>query len=281
MGTNGRSNHRPGSGDDIENAGRHTGLRRKLSHSKGAHAGFARRFDDDAVSGGKRRCSLPRHHLEREVPGHDAGNHTNRLPYDQPHRIVVGRRNLIAVPTDEHNRIRVDKLRSACAQVAADGGKVLAIIGVAGTTETGHIDPLNELADVAAEISAHFHVDAAWGGATLMSSNYRHLLAGIERADSVTIDAHKQMYVPMGAGMVLFRDPSMVRAIEHHAEYVIRHGSKDLGAHTMEGSRSGMAMMVYSALQVMGRQGFELLIDQSIEKAKLFAALIAEQDDFE
>lgn len=193
----------------------------------------------------------------------------------------IGRRNLIAVPTDEHNRIRVDKLRSACAQVAADGGKVLAIIGVAGTTETGHIDPLNELADVAAEISAHFHVDAAWGGATLMSNNYRHLLAGIERADSVTIDAHKQMYVPMGAGMVLFRDPSMVRAIEHHAEYVIRHGSKDLGAHTMEGSRSGMAMMVYSALQVMGRQGFELLIDQSIEKTKLFAALIAEQDDFE
>lgn len=193
----------------------------------------------------------------------------------------IGRCNLVAVPTDADNRIRVDKLRSACAQVAADGGKVLAIIGVAGTTETGHIDPLNELADLAAEISAHFHVDAAWGGATLMSNNYRHLLAGIERADSVTIDAHKQMYVPMGAGMVLFRDPSMVRAIEHHAEYVIRHGSKDLGAHTMEGSRSGMAMMVYSALQVMGRQGFELLIDQSIEKAKLFAALIAEQDDFE
>jgi glutamate decarboxylase len=193
----------------------------------------------------------------------------------------IGRRNLVAVPTDEHNRIRVDKLRTACAQVAAGGGKVLAIIGVAGTTETGHIDPLNELADVAAEIGAHFHVDAAWGGATLMSNNHRHLLAGIERADSVTIDAHKQMYVPMGAGMVLFRDPSMVRAIEHHAEYVIRHGSKDLGAHTMEGSRPGMAMMVYSALQVMGRQGFELLIDQSIEKAKLFAALIAEQDDFE
>ncbi len=193
----------------------------------------------------------------------------------------IGRRNLIAVATDENNRIRVDKLREACAQVAADGGKVLAIIGVAGTTETGHIDPLNELADVASDVGAHFHVDAAWGGATLMSNNHRHLLAGIERADSVTIDAHKQMYVPMGAGMVLFRDPSMVRAIEHHAEYVIRHGSKDLGAHTMEGSRPGMAMMVYSALQVMGRQGFELLIDQSIEKAKLFATLIAEQDDFE
>lgn len=193
----------------------------------------------------------------------------------------IGRQNLVGVPTDDCNRIRIDKLREACEKVAADGGRVLAIVGVGGTTETGHIDPLNELADYATEIGAHFHVDAAWGGATLMSDKYRHLLDGVERADSVTIDAHKQMYVPMGAGMVLFRDPSMVRAIEHHAEYVIRHGSKDLGAHTMEGSRPGMAMLVYSALHVMGRRGYELLIDKSIDKAKQFAELIAAQDDFE
>lgn len=193
----------------------------------------------------------------------------------------IGRRNLIAVPTDENNRIRIDKLREACDKVTEDGGRVLAIVGVGGTTETGHIDPLDELADVAAEVGAHFHVDAAWGGATLLSQRHRHLLRGVERADSVTIDAHKQMYVPMGAGMVLFKDPSMVRAIEHHAEYVIRHGSKDLGAHTMEGSRPGMAMLVYSAMHVMGRRGYELLIDQSIEKAQEFAELIKQQDDFE
>ncbi len=193
----------------------------------------------------------------------------------------IGRQNLVAIPTDEHNRIRIDKLRETCAQVHADGGRVLAIVGVAGTTETGHIDPLADLAAVSAEFGAHFHVDAAWGGATLLSNTHRKLLDGIELADSVTIDAHKQMYVPMGAGMVLFRDPNMVRSIEHHAEYIIRHGSKDLGAHTMEGSRSGMAMLVYSALHVMGRQGYELLIDQSIERAREFADLIREQDDFE
>jgi len=193
----------------------------------------------------------------------------------------IGRRNLIAIPTDENNRIRIDALRQTCAEVAADGGRVLAIVGVAGTTETGHIDPLDQLADVAEEIDAFFDVDAAWGGATLLSKTHRHLLKGVERADSVTIDAHKQMYVPMGAGMVLFKDPSMVRAIEHHAEYIIRHGSKDLGAHTLEGSRPGMAMLIYSALHVMGRRGYELLIDQSIAKAKEFAKLIEQQDDFE
>ena len=193
----------------------------------------------------------------------------------------IGRSNLVAIATDDDNRIRIDALRSTCQSIAAQGGKVMAIVGIAGTTETGHIDPLDAMADVAHEVGAHFHVDAAWGGATLLSNHYRHLLAGIERADSVTIDAHKQMYVPMGAGMVLFKDPTLVHAIEHHAEYVIRRGSKDLGSHTMEGSRPGMAMLVYSALHVMGREGYQLLIDKSIEKAKTFARLIEAQRDFE
>ncbi|TKL84565.1 aminotransferase class V-fold PLP-dependent enzyme, partial [Enterococcus faecium] len=110
--------------------------------------------------------------------------------------------------------------------------RVMAIVGVAGTTETGNVDPLDELADLAAELNCHFHVDAAWGGATLLSDKYRYLLKGIERADSVTIDAHKQMYVPMGAGMVVFKHPSAAHAIEHHAEYILRKGSKDLGSQT-------------------------------------------------
>lgn len=193
----------------------------------------------------------------------------------------IGRGNLVAIGTDDNNRIRIDALREACQTITAAGGKVMAIVGIAGTTETGHIDPLAAMADVANDIGAHFHVDAAWGGATLLSKRHRTLLKGIERADSVTIDAHKQMYVPMGAGMVLFKDPALVHAIEHHAEYVIRRGSKDLGSHTMEGSRPGMAMLVYSALHVMGRAGYQLLIDQSIEKAQAFAQLIAAQPDFE
>lgn len=193
----------------------------------------------------------------------------------------IGRNNLVAVATDENNRIQLDALKQTCTDIAASGGKVMGIVGIAGTTETGHIDPLADIADVAEQVGAHFHVDAAWGGATLLSSEHRQLLAGIERADSVTIDAHKQMYVPMGAGMVLFKDPALVHAIEHHAEYVIRRGSKDLGSHTMEGSRPGMAMLVYSALHVMGRKGYQLLIDQSIEKARAFADMIAMQPDFE
>src|SRR5690606_17196367 len=134
-----------------------------------------------------------------------------------------------------------------------------------GTTETGSVDPLHALADLAREYGTHFHVDAAWGAPTLFSSRHRHLLAGIERADSVTLDGHKQLYVPVGAGMLVFKDVKALSAVEHHANYVLRRGSRDIGKHTLEGTRAGMAMLVHSALRIIGRQGYELLIDQGIE----------------
>ena len=193
----------------------------------------------------------------------------------------IGRESLIAVKTDANNKIDTALLAEKMAELSAANIRVLAIVGVAGTTETGNVDPLHQLADLAEQYQCHFHVDAAWGGATLLSNKYRHLLAGIERADSVTIDAHKQMYVPMGAGMVVFKHPSAAHAIEHHAEYILRKGSKDLGSQTLEGSRPGMAMLVHACLQVIGRDGYEILINRSLEKARYFATLIAHNIDFE
>lgn len=193
----------------------------------------------------------------------------------------IGRDSLISIKTDDNNRIDLDHLQTTLTDLKQRNIKPFAIIGIAGTTETGNIDPLEQLADIAAEHHCHFHVDAAWGGATLMSNKYRHLLKGIERADSITIDAHKQLYIPMGAGMVIFKNPELMTAIEHHAEYILRKGSKDLGSHTLEGSRSGMAMLLYASLNIISRPGYELLINNSIEKARYFADLIKQQDDFE
>ena len=174
----------------------------------------------------------------------------------------LGRDSVISIPTDEYNKIDIAKLREKCQELTDKNIRILGIIGVAGTTETGNIDPLSEMADIAQEYQCHFHVDAAWGGATLLSNKHRHLLSGIEKADSVTIDAHKQMYVPMGAGLVVFKNPASVSSIEHHAEYILRKGSKDLGSHTLEGSRPGMAMLVYASLHIISRPGYELLINQ-------------------
>ncbi|WP_144214011.1 pyridoxal-dependent aspartate 1-decarboxylase PanP [Shewanella donghaensis] len=193
----------------------------------------------------------------------------------------IGRDNIISIPTNSDNKVDVSAMHEMALKLANDNIKVMAIVGVAGTTETGNIDPLVELASLATELDCHFHVDAAWGGASLLSNKYRYLLDGIELADSVTIDAHKQMYVPMGAGMVLFKDPELAHAIAHHAEYILRVGSKDLGSQTLEGSRPGMAMLVHACLQIIGGEGYEILINNSLEKARYFAKKITVNEHFE
>ncbi|WP_222938172.1 pyridoxal-dependent aspartate 1-decarboxylase PanP [Pseudomonas chlororaphis] len=193
----------------------------------------------------------------------------------------IGQDQLIAVPTDGAERIRIDALQRCLERLRLDNIKPLALVGIAGTTETGAIDDLDAMADVAAQAGCHFHVDAAWGGASLMSDRQRPLFKGIERADSVVIDAHKQLYVPMGAGLVFFRQPTLTAAISQHANYIVRKGSKDLGRHTLEGSRSAMAMLLYANLHLLGRQGYEQLIDHGVDNARYFADLIKQQDDFE
>jgi glutamate decarboxylase len=209
---------------------------------------------------------------------------SRRAHYSIPKAVDVlglGRDNLILVDTDDNNRVDMRSLRNACARVESENKKIMALVGIAGTTETGTVDPLEEMADLARDIGCHFHVDAAWGGPTLFSDTNRWRLRGIERADSVTIDAHKQLYVPMGVGMVMFKDPQAVSAIEHHAAYILRPGSKDLGTHTLEGSRPGKAMLVHAGLHIIGRRGYELLIDQGIERAQNFADMISAHPDFE
>ncbi len=193
----------------------------------------------------------------------------------------LGREDLVMVPTDARNKVRASDVERVCRDLAARNIKPLAIVGIAGSTETGNVDPLGDLAEVATNFGAHFHVDAAWGGPVLMSDKHKSLLAGIARADSVTIDAHKQLYVPMGAGILLLKDPTLAGSIIHHAQYIIRRGSKDLGATTLEGSRPGMAMLVHSALRILGRQGFALLIEQGIKRAAGFAKMIEDDPWFE
>ena len=193
----------------------------------------------------------------------------------------IGRNNVISIEVDSESKIDIEKLRAKCEELQKNKIGIISIVGIAGATETGTVDPLDKMADLAKEFNTHFHVDAAWGGPTLLSETYKPLLKGIERADSVTIDAHKQLYVPMGAGMVLFKSPTMLSAVEHHAEYILRAGSKDLGQYSLEGSRSGMAMLVHAAFHIIGRKGYEILIDQNVERAKQFANLIKAHPDFE
>jgi glutamate decarboxylase len=193
----------------------------------------------------------------------------------------LGARNVIEVSTDNNHRINLQELRRTVAECRARKQLVMAIIGVAGTTESGAVDPLAEMAEIAREAGSHFHVDAAWGGILLFSEKHRHKLAGIELADTVTIDGHKQLYMPMGIGMLMLRHPQTAKAIEKNARYVIRAGSVDLGKRALEGSRPGMAFFLHAGLHLLGRQGYQHLIDGNISKIQYLANLIRESPAFE
>ena len=194
----------------------------------------------------------------------------------------IGNRNIVAVDVDEKNRIDLIALEKTIQTLKKSPKKtaILAVVGIAGTTETGSVDPLLKLSDICAENRIHFHVDAAWGGPTLMSEKYRHLLAGTEGADSVTIDGHKQFYMPMSCGMVYFKDPTIMDSIIYHSNYVNRPTSVDLGIKSPSGSREANSLILDSALKIMGSRGYALLIDHGIETARKFADEIEKRPDF-
>ena len=193
----------------------------------------------------------------------------------------IGVEGLIDVPVDTNNRVDLEALRGIVTDCKMRKQHIGAIVGVAGTTDCGSIDPLVEMAEIAHEARVHFHVDAAWGGPLLFSEQHRHKLAGIELADSVTIDGHKQLYLPMGMGMLILRDPLSARSIEKHARYIIRPNSFDLGKRAMEGSRPNTSLMYHAALNIIGRRGYEFLIDEGIRKARYMAAAVRALPEFE
>ncbi len=194
----------------------------------------------------------------------------------------IGHENIIPVDIDDNNKIKSNHLQELIDQLKADGRThILCVVGIAGTTETGNVDPLVEIGHICKREKIHFHADAAWGGPTIMSEKYRFLMAGIEHADSVTIDGHKQFYMPMSCGMIFFKDPKSLDSISYHANYVIRRGSVDLGIKTLAGSREASSLILDSALKIMGSRGYGMLIEHGIELAANFAEEIRLRECFQ
>jgi glutamate decarboxylase len=195
----------------------------------------------------------------------------------------IGNQNVIPIKTAPDNRVDILVLKDTIARLKQKNPRtrILAVVGIAGATETGTVDPLETLAEIARSENAHFHVDAAWGGPTLFSRKYKHLLTGIHLADSVTIDGHKQFYMPMSCGMLYLKDPQKLDVIAYHAHYVNRRGSVDLGIKTLSGSREANSLILDCALKIMGAKGYALLIDHGIETAAAFADAIRKRNLFE
>jgi putative pyridoxal-dependent aspartate 1-decarboxylase len=193
----------------------------------------------------------------------------------------IGEHNVLTVGVDRNGRMDLRDLENTVETCAREGDRIIAIVGTAGTTDCGSIDPLGAIGAIARAADVHFHVDAAWGAPLLFSDRLREKLAGIELADSVTIDGHKQFYLPIGNGILLVRDPLASKLIEKQTRYMLQEDSGDLGKRSLEGSRPGWALLLDAGLQIIGPQGYGLLVEDNIHKARLLSSKLQEMPAFE
>jgi len=197
----------------------------------------------------------------------------------------LGEENVITIPVDEKNRINISSLSHKIDSFEEAGRgsrtKIIAIVGIAGTTETGNVDDLDALGKIARETGAYFHVDACWGGSALLADEYRALFKGIEKADSVSIDAHKLLYCPMSMGLILFRNEKDLSMIRHSSKYIIRRNSVDTGRFTVEGSRPFAALKPWASLKIIGREGYGILMKQARKATENLLGMINHCGNFE
>ncbi len=184
------------------------------------------------------------------------------------------------ITTDAGDKMDVASLEAQIRKDRTDGCAPFMVVATAGTTSSGVIDDLEQLARLAANESLWFHVDAAWGGAAALIPELRPILAGIEHADSITFDAHKWLSVPMGAGIYLTRHDNILdRACRITTDYM-PHDAAGMGVidpytHSLQWSRRFIGLKVFLSLAVAGWKGYEILIKEQTALGNLLRQQLA------
>ena len=188
---------------------------------------------------------------------------------------MLGLPPAVIVPTGSDGLLRPEHVARA---VAATGGPMV-VAATAGTTDHGGLDPVPELAAVAAEHGAFFHVDAAYGGGLLFSDQRRHLLAGLDRADTVALDMHKFGWQPLAAGILAVRDAAWLTPLSITADYLnadddVEAGLPPLLGRSIRTSRRADALKLAVTFHALGRTGLGALVDRCCDLATAFAAAV-------
>ena len=199
----------------------------------------------------------------------------------------IGRQNVQHIAVDERFRMRVDDL---VAKITADldaGCVPFCVVGNAGTVDTGAVDPLREIRDVANRFQLWMHVDGSYGAFAILADSVRKLFAGMEQADSIALDPHKWLYLPVDVGCVIYRDPEAARsAFAQEAEYTRMFGEEadeafvcwDYGP---ELSRRFRALKVWMLLKGVGLDQLSDTIEGNLACARYLESMVQASDDFE
>jgi glutamate/tyrosine decarboxylase-like PLP-dependent enzyme len=178
--------------------------------------------------------------------------------------------NFQSIPTNEFGQIDVKALHTACQHVPP-----IAIVVTAGTSSCGAIDSISTCIDIAEEFNSWCHIDAAWGGALMLSLAHQHLLTGIAQADSVCIDPHKALGQPKPCSLLLYKQ-SLTNSSDIDVDYLTQAPKQTIG-----GSYGGeLFLPLWCSLILSGKQSFSDRINQRLEQAELFAHALKNQSNW-
>lgn len=199
----------------------------------------------------------------------------------------LGRDNVRAIGVDKRYKIRIDELVAAITEDLAAGHLPFCVVGNAGTVNTGACDPLREILAVARRFNLWMHVDASYGGFAVLAASARELFDAMNEADSISLDPHKWLYLPLDCGCVLYRDAEAARGtFAHEAEYtrVLEHDPDEAFAfwdYGPELSRRFRALKIWMMLQGVGVRALAEAIEKDLACARHLESLVRASDDFE
>ncbi|ASN85703.1 L-2,4-diaminobutyrate decarboxylase [Pectobacterium versatile] len=198
----------------------------------------------------------------------------------------LGYQCVTLVKTDRFARMDLNDLAEKVALAKANGEQILAIVATAGTTDAGAIDPLRAIATLAAEHQIWVHVDAAWGGALLLSEKYRDYLDGIELVDSITLDFHKQFFQTISCGAFLLKEARHYELMRYQAAYLNSEfdeaqGVPNLVSKSLQTTRRFDALKLWMGLEALGQQQYAAIIDHGVTLAQQVAQYVDEHASLE
>ncbi len=180
--------------------------------------------------------------------------------------VGIGQSNLIKIRCNEQGQMRADSLEDEIERALENGQIPFAVLATSGTTVRGSFDPLREVAEIAHRYDLWMHVDAAWGGSCLFSTQYRSLMDGIELADSFCWDAHKMMGIPLICSAFIVKDAEILRAVcsngnTAHYLYLETGEDVDLGLYSLQCGRRNDALKLWLAWREIGDAGWATMLD--------------------
>ncbi|TCJ97975.1 L-2,4-diaminobutyrate decarboxylase [Volucribacter psittacicida] len=198
----------------------------------------------------------------------------------------MGFQSVVTVPVNQQAQIDVVALEQTLQQLHNEGKIVACVVATAGTTDAGAIDPIGKIRRITDQYGAWLHIDAAWGGALLLSQKYRHWLDGIELADSVTLDFHKHFLQSISCGAFLLKDGNNFRFIHYEAEYLNsaydeEYGVPNLVAKSLQTTRRFDALKLWFTIQALGEELYSSMIEHGITLSQQVADYIQQSDELE